>query len=178
MGLAVLFGIVHSHGGTVTVESRLNEGTTFRVYLPKCSGEYREEVQSTAPPARGTERIMFVDDEKTMSDLVGEMLSGLGYAVTVFNDSAAALEAFTQDPSAFDLVFTDQTMPGLSGMQLAGEVRARRSDIPIILCTGFSRQVDEKSALIEGIDGFIRKPFRKRDVADRIRSVLQRKDNS
>lgn len=178
MGLAVLFGIVQSHGGTVTVESRLNQGTTFRVYLPKCRGEYREEVQSTAAPARGTERIMFVDDEKTMSDLAGEMLSGLGYAVTVFNDSAAALEAFTQNPSAFDLVFTDQTMPGLSGMQLAGEVRALRSDIPIILCTGFSRQVDEKSALIEGIDGFIRKPFRKRDVADRIRSVLQRLDNS
>lgn len=178
MGLAVLFGIVQSHGGTVTVESRLNQGTTFRVYLPKCRGEYREEVQSTAPPARGTERIMFVDDEKTMSDLAHEMLTDLGYAVTAFNDSTTALATFRRNPSAFDLLFTDQTMPGISGRELAAEIRRVRPELPIILCTGFSRQVDEKSALIEGIDGFIRKPFRKRDVADRIRSVLQRKDNS
>ncbi len=176
MGMAVLYGIVQRHDGTVTVESEVGKGTTIEVYLPKC-----QEVCSVAennvntPLEHGTERILFVDDEQVITDMTNDLLTNLGYTVTVFNDPIQALKTFSEMPNSFDVVITDQTMPHMSGMDLAKELLEIKAGIPIILCTGYSRLVDEEQALATGIAGFLSKPFRQRVIAHKIRSVLQKK---
>ncbi len=176
MGMAVLFGIVQRHEGTITIESEPGKGTCARVYLPKC----REEGSAAAPDReepveRGTERILFVDDEQIMAEMVGDMLGSLGYTVAVFTDPLRALKAFRDAPESFDLVITDQTMPTMAGMQLAREARKIKPDIPVILCTGYSKFVDEEKALASGMDAFLSKPFRQRVVAHKIRYVLRQR---
>ena len=177
MGMAVLFGIVQEHSGTVTVESTLGTGTTFRVYLPKCDDTREADTgkQHTTMVPGGTERIMVVDDEDIMIEMAKDMLSELGYSVTALNDPVRALDTFRNNPNSFDLLVTDQTMPALPGMELAREARRIRPDLPIILCTGYSTLVDEEKALATGIDGFLTKPFRQRVIAYKIRFVLREK---
>ncbi|MDG5816191.1 PAS domain-containing protein [Chitinispirillales bacterium ANBcel5] len=180
MGMAVLFGIIQSHRGTVRVESTLGKGTTFRVYLPK----YKKDVcasctpEENRPVSQGTGTVLFVDDEELMVKMAEEMLSDLGYTVITFNNSFEALGAFKKTPGMFDLIITDQTMPVYPGVDFAREIRKIKPDIPIILCTGYSKLVDEQSAMDAGIDALIFKPFRKRSIAQLISEVLQKKGES
>jgi PAS domain S-box-containing protein len=178
MGMAVLYGIVQRHQGTVTVESEPGKGTTVEVYLPKCHDDRSVALSDEeAPVERGTERILFVDDEQVITGLASDTLTNLGYTVTVYNDPIQALKVFRDKPDSFDLVITDQTMPSMSGLDLAREIRTIKAEIPIILCTGYSRLVDESTALAAGISGFLAKPFRQRFIAHKIRHVLQKKSN-
>ena len=120
----------------------------------------------------GTERILFVDDEAMLADLGKELLVQLGYNVSVSLSSHEALNIFRSDPQAFDLVITDMTMPGITGKELARELLAVRPDIPIILCTGFNEQINEKQALEIGIREFIMKPYAVNSLSKAIRKVL------
>ncbi|MBI4529861.1 MAG: response regulator [Deltaproteobacteria bacterium] len=172
MGLAVVHGIVANHGGTVTVESRPGEGTTFAIYLPRIDQAPEDQSPAEGPLPRGTERILYVDDEEDLVDTVREILGGLGYQVTGKTRSTEALEAFRTTPDRFDLIITDQTMPDMSGEALAREFRRIRPDIPIILCTGFSHLIDSEEAQLLGVDAFCFKPMEERDFALTIRSVL------
>ena len=119
-----------------------------------------------------TERILFVDDEKVAVDAIQPMLEHLGYKVTARTSSIEALGAFRNNPQGFDLVITDQTMPNMTGKDLARELMSIRSDIPIILCTGFSEQIDENKAREIGLRAFIMKPILRREIANTIRKVL------
>ena len=172
MGLSVVHGIVKSHGGTITVYSRLGEGTIFNVFLPAI------ERRITAPEGperelrKGTERILFVDDEVTLVNLGITMLGSLGYTVTGSASAADALDKFRSDPHQYDLVITDLTMPRTTGDQLARECLGIRPDIPIILCTGFSAVIDEARATAMGIRAFINKPLLIRQLSETIRNVL------
>jgi CheY-like chemotaxis protein len=120
----------------------------------------------------GTERILFVDDEAMLVELGKEMLESLGYKVTVTLSSRDALDRFRASPQAFDLVITDMTMPVLTGKELAKELMIIRPDIPIILCTGFSEQINEKQAMETGIKGYIMKPYASKSLNTSIRKVL------
>jgi signal transduction histidine kinase/ActR/RegA family two-component response regulator len=172
MGLSVVHGIVQGHGGAVRVDSQPGEGSTFEVYFPRLEREAEPEPDSFSSMPTGRERILLVDDEKALTDLGERMLGQLGYEVTARTSSTEALELFRDKPDRFDLVITDMTMPGMTGVELSMEVLRIRPDIPVILCTGFSERITEEQAKQKGIRAFMMKPFAMREVAETVRRVL------
>jgi len=172
MGLAMVHGIVKSCDGDITVESELGKGTTFNVYLPRIEADVSPVEEPSVQLPKGIERILFVDDEKDAVDVIQLMLEKLGYKVTGRTSSIEAVEAFRNNPQGFDLVITDMTMPNMTGKDLAKELMSIRSDIPIILCTGFSEQIDERRAREMGISAFVMKPIVMQQIAITIREVL------
>jgi CheY-like chemotaxis protein len=173
MGLAVVHGIVKSHGGDIKVFSKLGEGTTFHVYLPLIKTRPVEPKTVPAEPTpTGTEHILFVDDEEPIVRMMQQILERLGYQVTSRTSSVGALEAFKAKPDEYDLVITDMTMPNMTGIELAPRLREIRSDIPIIMCTGFSETIDEDRAKNMGILAYIMKPFLIDEIAKTIRKIF------
>lgn len=172
MGLAVVHGIVKSYEGAIVVESDPGKGTTFEVFLPRIEGDFLPEADADIPIPTGSERILFVDDEEDLVDMVQQMLKRLGYTVVAKTNSIEALEVFKAQPDRFSLVITDQTMPQMTGAGLAKELMSIRPDIPIILCTGFSEVINAEKARTLGIREFLMKPFAPREMAEVIRHVL------
>jgi PAS domain S-box-containing protein len=179
LGLAVVHGIVTEHEGAITVESIPGQGTTFVMYLPRSASPF-EITPDTEDPIRTEQgRILFVDDEAALAHIGQTMLTHLGYDVVSYTSSEEALEAFCEAPEHFDLVITDQTMPHLTGADLARALRGLRPDIPIILCTGYSQTMTAEQAAQLGLDAFCMKPLRMRELELTIRGVLtQRRGGS
>jgi PAS domain S-box-containing protein len=175
MGLVMVYGIVRDLQCTITVESEPGVGTTFRVLLPKVKTQTSSESAQPDQSPHGTERILFIDDEDFLAELGQARLERLGYTVTAVTDSMKALKLFSTDPSQFDLVITDQSMPMLTGMHLAWKLLEIRSNIPIILCTGHSDTVSPETAKKAGIREFLMKPLAKQELAQVIRRVLDAK---
>ena len=174
MGLAVVQGIIKSHGGAIRVYSEPGQGTTFHIFLPKIEEECGQEATVDESIHGGTERILFVDDEEMLAELGQELITSLGYTVTATTNSNDALKLFSTDPNAFDLVITDMTMPGLTGMELSAELMAIRPDIPIILCTGFCEHINEKLAKENGVHNFLMKPYGRSTLSITIRNALKK----
>ncbi|MBU4316327.1 MAG: PAS domain S-box protein [Proteobacteria bacterium] len=173
MGLAVVHGIVTAHQGLITVESTPGTGTAFHVFFPESSEVSRnEDMAAEIPPMKGVESILVVDDEKSIIDMTRHRLERLGYRVSARTDSLEALDLFRSSPEAFDLVITDQTMPKMTGEQLAEELLKIRKNIPIILCTGFSSKMNSQKATSMGIKAFLMKPVDSHELATSIRRVL------
>ena len=177
LGLAVVHGIVQTHQGSITVTSAPNEGTTFRILFPRIKAIEEETQRGLVPVQQGSERILFVDDESTLVALAKEMLGSLGYDVTVKVGSNEALGLFRECPDAFDLIITDYTMPQLTGTDLAREMLRIRPGIPIILCTGFSREINEQMAREAGIAEFAIKPLSMSNLSEAIRKALKNGGN-
>ena len=140
------------------------------------SVEKRDSLQIEA--LRGTERILFVDDEDLITEMSTELLASLGYTVTSTTDSMEALRLFKENTKAFDLLITDQTMPNMTGLDLAREVLKIEPDFPIILCTGYRAKVSEKKVIDSGIKSICHKPVSNRELALKIREVLRRESSS
>ena len=172
MGLAVVHGIVKNYEGEITVESTAGKGTTFNVYLPIVDEEILDTDPSESNLLFGSERILYIDDEVDLIHPVKAMLEKLGYTVTADNSSIHALEFFKNNPNDMDIVITDQTMPDMTGRELAAELKSIRPDIPIILCTGYSDQINEENARTMGISAFLLKPIIMRDISRTIREIL------
>ncbi|MEZ5338564.1 MAG: PAS domain S-box protein [bacterium] len=172
MGLSVVHGIVHSLGGAISVSSRQGEGTCFRIYLPVCQEEASSDSISGPAQASGRERILLVDDEEMITHVVSGMLEALGYEVTACVGSPRAWELFSADPQAFDLVLTDQTMPQITGDELARRMLAIRPELPIVICTGYSQTLPPEAAKRLGIREYLFKPVRMHELAAALRSVL------
>lgn len=173
IGLAVVHGIVASHAGVITASSEQGKGSSFQVLFPVTAMEVLPEVKTLINVPRGTERILLVDDEQQIVQTVKQMLERLGYQADARISSPEALEVFRKNPEAFDLVITDYTMPNMTGRDLAKKIMAIRPDIPIILCTGFSEQIDENQAKEMGIRAFVIKPIIMSEIARVIREVLE-----
>ena len=173
LGLAVVHGIVEDRSGGITVESTEEQGTVFTVYLPAYKDEaaLKEEQERPRLP-RGTERILFVDDEPMVRKLGMRMLERLGYEVETQANGVDALACFRKDSGRFDLVITDMTMPGMTGNRLAREILAVRPEMPVILCTGYSSQISEEEAREIGISAFVMKPLTSEEMAGKVRRVL------
>jgi signal transduction histidine kinase/ActR/RegA family two-component response regulator len=173
LGLSVVLGIVESHGGSITCKSDPGKGTTFNVYLPELEIGIQEiEKHEEKLSLKGTEHILFVDDEPVLVTLAEKMLTKLGYNVVTRASSTEALELFQKDPDKYDLVITDMTMPGMTGDRLAQKFMEIRHDIPIILCSGYSEHISEKKAKKIGIRAFVMKPLEMKVLAKTIRKVL------
>ncbi|MCK5322649.1 MAG: CHASE2 domain-containing protein [Desulfobulbaceae bacterium] len=175
MGLALVHGIVMNHGGAITVRSEPDKGSTFELFFPKiASGPATREEEIVISPPGGEERILFIDDEEALVHMGKRILNYLGYDVTATTNCHEALELFRQQPHAFDLVITDQTMPHMTGIKLAEELLRLRPDIPVILCTGFSQTVSTEKIKKAGIRELALKPLTINDIAQTIRRVLGR----
>lgn len=176
LGLSVVQNIVKNSGGRITVKSTYGQGATFNVYFPVCQDGDEKALYDSAVIKTENEHILFVDDETTFMEMAVEMLKKLGYEVTAFSESMAALKAFKARPMEFDLVLTDIEMPQMSGVELVNELHTIRNDIPVVLCTGFSDRITEKKAQELKIKGFLMKPFIMSDLSKTIRKALGKPD--
>jgi two-component system, chemotaxis family, CheB/CheR fusion protein len=172
MGLSIVHGIISAMGGVIIYEGEPGEGATFHAYFPAMEREVAALTMPVETVCAGHERVLYIDDEEMLAEMGEIMLERLGYKVTVRTSSLEALTTFQNQPDQFDVVITDQTMPGLTGVELSRRMLRIRPEIPIILCTGYSNLVNEEQAKALGIKGFIMKPMTKREIAQLLREVL------
>jgi PAS domain S-box-containing protein len=176
LGLAVVHGIITTHGGAIGVSSRPGQGSAFKVYLPESNAHPpHSEKASSGTLAGGDESIMFVDDEEGLCAAWAFRLRRLGYKVETFTDPIRAEDAYRRNPDGYDLLVTDQTMPGLLGSDLATRLMAISPQLPVILCTGYSQVIDEPQARALGIRTFLMKPYTSSQLAETIRDTLEEK---
>jgi CheY-like chemotaxis protein len=170
LGLAMVHSLVHKAGGHVLIRSGRDEGTSVGLLLPVADVPPPPAVEPALPPAAPAlpapsaagatgQRIWVVDDDPTVLVFLGDLLQGQGHQVTCFRDPLLARQALQREPMALDCLLTDQTMPHLSGADLARAALALRPTLPVILCTGYSDRIDEAGAAALGVQHFLRKPF-------------------
>jgi CheY-like chemotaxis protein len=172
MGLAVIHGIIVSHDGVIDVTSELGMGSAFTVFFPRVQEESDEKDDTASAMPRGTETILFVDDEEDIVTMRTRMLTYLGYRVLPATSPEQALAYFTGGEEHIDLVITDHTMPRMTGLQLATEITTHHPHVPIILCSGYSEAVTLEEALDAGVRRFLAKPVDMRLLAIAIREIL------
>jgi signal transduction histidine kinase/CheY-like chemotaxis protein len=159
LGLAVVHGIVKSHGGAITLESAPGQGTTFTLYFPAQDSELETTTTDKEPssPGRG-ERVMLVDDDVSMGRAMQRFLARQGYRVDLFHTPQAALEAFAEHAAGFDLVVTDYSMPGMTGLDLTSSLKQIKPQLPVLLVTGSMRFAEQHQLELSGIHEFLAKP--------------------
>jgi PAS domain S-box-containing protein len=172
LGLSVVYGIVKSHGGVINVTSKLDEGATFNVYLPRIINKEVTLGNMSGTIIGGTERILFVDDEPELVDIGTRMLTSLGYDVTGVLSSVEALNMVSTEPQRFDLVITDMTLPKMTGIVLARKILKICPDIPIVLCSGIRESGTEEQVKSLGIKAYLTKPLSRREFSQAIRNTL------
>jgi signal transduction histidine kinase/CheY-like chemotaxis protein len=172
MGLAIVHGIVKKNDGAIRIESEPGQGTTVEVLFPQIGVQAEAEIPVHGPLPTGSERILVVDDEVSLVEMMTRMLERLGYAVVTATRSSEALQLVQRQPDRFDLVITDMAMPEMAGDRLAGKILSRRPDMPVILCTGHSDRIDAEGAAKLGIAGYFMKPCDMKTLATEVRKVL------
>lgn len=160
LGLSVVHGIVKEHGGQIQVHSTPGQGTQFTMWIPQIRQPTVELKESTAnTTSLGSEHILLVDDEPAILQMGRLLLDHLGYQTSVANSGQQALELIQQSEITVDLVLTDDTMPSMTGHQLATEIKKIAPELPIVLMTGFNRAVNPSQLKQKGFEGILHKPF-------------------
>ena len=180
MGLAMVYKIVRAHNGVIHLDSRIDRGTNISIYFPKIGSSRiasSEELTRKLVPGNG-ERILLVDDEIELLESVKRILMGIGYDVDAYSDSVEALKSFKEEPAKYDLLISDQVMPGLNGTGLMQSMREVRNDLPVILCTGYSEVLDESYNQESDISTIMRKPFTAIEMSHSIEQALTPRFNA
>ena len=177
LGLSVIYGIVISFGGLIKVNSVLNEGTTFNVFIPKTEMKVIETDAVSQQVIPGTANILFVDDEELLRDITQKTLLSLGFTVTAASDASEAIKIFEEDPEHFDLVITDLAMPKMTGLDLSKRLIKLRPEIPVILCSGNPGDISDQNIKDAGIHATFLKPISKVKLSKVIFDVLKTKEN-
>ena len=175
MGLSTVQGIVEQHAGLIKVKSTPGEGTEFELYFPLTEKAEENSQAILSDPPHGTEKVLFVDDEAMLIDIAGQMLTDLGYEIVATTEGRQALEMIRKNPARFDLVITDQTMPGMTGKELSHEIMQINPQLPVILCTGYSSKISERDIGQDGIRAYCTKPLQLAELSVVIRQVLGHK---
>jgi CheY-like chemotaxis protein len=177
LGLAVVYGIVSAHKGVIQVKSEPARGTTFEVFFPCIRSSADQKPISYEQPYPGEESILFIDDEAALVRLATKLLEKCGYRVVGHTNPLEALALFKDDPYKFDLVITDMTMPHMTGSQLVQALQKIRTDVPIIITTGYSEKISPEKAQMMGVQDLIMKPLGYGDLTKRIRKVIEQKES-
>jgi len=177
MGLASVHGIVHEHGGHIVVDTIPGRGTTFRIELPALAangGQAAAAASGAQRPAAGQlrGRVLLVDDERMVTDFMAELLESWGLKVKVKRNPLEAEEWFSRNAERVQVVVTDQTMPKLTGLELARRLRARRSDLPVILYTGYAEGISEAQLAASGVRTLMRKPIEPAELRAKLTELL------
>jgi len=172
LGLSVAHGIIKGMGGAITVNSELDKGTVFKVYIPRIGIEAQTSHETEAPPSKGTETILLVDDERQLVDMWSRVLGRLGYKTLCATSPAEGLRIFGANDTRIDLVVTDYAMPGMNGMDMAQEIMKIRKGTPVILLTGYSSSFTPADAKAAGIVEFAMKPVTTQEMSRMIRSAI------
>ena len=174
LGLAVAHGIVAAHGGAIHVQTAEGQGSTFAVYLPRvAAAPPAGRPAAIAPPRQGRgERVLYIDDDEVMGVMVERLLERLGYAATCVQDPVQAVAILQAGPDAFDVIVTDLNMPGLSGLEVARQVRQARADLPVIISSGNIPEQLQADARAAGVRGLVHKQFTLEELGAVIHWVL------
>jgi len=173
LGLAVVHGIVTAHGGVIHLDSTLGKGTTFKVFIPRHTGEAEPYQDVESEPIRGNQHILLVDDEKELTEVMVRHLKSLGYRIDAFSSSDEAYEHFQRDPGQYDILLTDQVMPEMTGIDLIRKIREIVPKQPVVLMTGFSKSIDREK--IEGFTNLelIMKPYSLSELTHAIQRLVK-----
>ncbi len=177
LGLSVVHGIINNYDGAIVVDSSPGIGTTFSIYLPKYGSDPLGSRKSDKKPEKGDEHILFVDDEPEITFLGKKMLENLGYKVTIKDDSESAFEEFKKDPGKYSLLVTDQSMPNITGTELAILMKEIRPGLKVIIITGYADNLSKKELSESGVSEVILKPMILNDFSKVIRRVLDRSNS-
>ena len=175
LGLAVVHGIVKSHKGSISVESQPGKGTSFSIIFPISEKKVEEPPKVNEKASGGNEKILFVDDDPAIAQMIKKSLERINYSVEIHTNPLDAIKTIQEKPDYFDLVITDMTMPHMTGIELFEKIKKIQSELPVIICTGHSSIIDESQAKKIGIDAFIMKPISRNKLAKCIRKVLNNK---
>jgi two-component system cell cycle sensor histidine kinase/response regulator CckA len=175
LGLSIVYGIIRQHGGWIEVESEAGQGTRFRAFFPECAGTPEDPAPVSSPrPVGGRERLLLVEDNEALRRSLGTFLAHLGYTVLEAGDGPEALRAWDEAGARIDLVLTDMVMPsGMSGLELAGRLRARRPELPIIVSSGYSAELETAGGASTEHVAFLSKPYSPHELAVLIRRCLE-----
>jgi CheY-like chemotaxis protein len=174
LGLALAYGIIKSHGGTITAYSEKGAGTTFNIYLPISAQEFIQELEFAEQLSPGSETVLLVDDEEMIIDVGREMLAKLGYKVLTAQSGREAIEIYRQNKKKIDIVILDVIMPGLHGGETYDQLKTIDPNVDVLLASGYGLNKQIGEILERGCNGFIQKPFNMKQLSRNIREILDR----
>ncbi len=179
LGLSVVYGVVRSHNGYIHVESEVNSGTIFTIYLPRVAdGRMARQSKRAGELKGGNERILLVEDEISIGEIGSDILKDLGYHIEVAHNGREALQRLEHARTPFHLVILDMNMPRMGGRATFERIREQFPDLKILVCSGYSATMIDDGMFARAIDGFIQKPYELEDIAMKIRDVLDERQVS